>query len=236
MLLAVDTSTAQVGLALYDEEHVAAEMIWHSHQHHTVEVAPALAELLRRCGASLGDVDVVAVALGPGSFTALRVGMALVKGLALPRKLPIVGIPTLDVLAAGYPASKMPLAAVLQAGRGRIAVGWYRCAPVARERKTTSGAIGQPRWKASEEAVVQTVEELVAAIEEPTIVVGELSADDRLRMARKKVKITLAPLSLCVRRPSVLAELAWARWRAGATDDAQTLAPVYLQFDQALRA
>ncbi len=123
MLLAVDTSTAQIGLALYDGVQVAAESIWYSHQRHTVDLAPALAELMSRAGVKITDLQAIGVAIGPGSFTALRVGLAFIKGLALARKLSVVGIPTLDVLAAAQPATKLPLAAVLQAGRGRIAVG-----------------------------------------------------------------------------------------------------------------
>lgn len=232
MLLAVDTSTAQVGLALWDGNSVRAEMIWISRQHHTVEVAPALAELMRRCGTSMADVEALAVATGPGSFTALRVGIALVKGLALPRNLPIVGIPTLDVLAAGYPTSKMPMAAVLQAGRGRIAVGWYRCTAGVRDRKPATGVGSPSHWRSDGAAQVMTVEELADSIDEPTIVLGELTADERQRLARKKVKVTLAPLTLCVRRPAILAELAWGRWRGGQTDDPRALAPTYLPLNQ----
>src|SRR5512134_2940864 len=100
MLLAVDTSTAQVGLAIYDGSQVIGEYAWRTSQRHTVELAPAVAELLARCGVSVDTVQVLAVALGPGSFTSLRVGLSLVKGLAISRKLPVIGIPTLDILAA----------------------------------------------------------------------------------------------------------------------------------------
>ena len=62
------------------------------------------------------------MALGPGSFTSLRVGLAFVKGLALARHLPIIGIPTLDVVAAAQEVRDLPLAAVLQAGRGRFSL------------------------------------------------------------------------------------------------------------------
>src|SRR5512138_413926 len=120
MLLAVDTSTAQIGLGLYDGGQVIAESLWYSEQHHTVELAPAVADLLRRAVVSMAQVEVIGVAIGPGSFTALRVGLAFVKGLSLSRKLPLIGIPTLDILAAAQPAVKLPLLAVLQAGRGRI--------------------------------------------------------------------------------------------------------------------
>src|SRR5690348_1308116 len=117
MLLAVDTSTAQVGLALFDGNQVLGEMTWTTRQHHTTELAPALAGLLGRSGASMEQVDALGVAIGPGSFTSLRVGLSFVKGLALARSLPIVGIPTLDIIAAAQPVSESQLITVLQAGR-----------------------------------------------------------------------------------------------------------------------
>ncbi len=231
MLLAIDTSTAQVGLALCDEGRIGAESIWYSRQHHTIEVAPALVDLLRRCGVSMSAVEAIAVAIGPGSFTALRVGLALAKGLALPRKLPMIGVPTLDVLAAGNPTSKMPLAAVLQAGRGRIALGWYRPALPARERKSISVPPALGGWRADGSARVTTVADLADSIERPTMVAGELTAEERQRLARKKVNVVLAPLALCVRRPAILAEMAWERWRSGQVDDPSALAPIYLQLN-----
>src|SRR5512138_1031812 len=107
MLLAVDTSTAQVGLALYDGSQVVSEYAWRSSQRHTVELAPAVAELLARSSLTMDNVQALGVALGPGSFTSLRVGLSLVKGLALARHLPLVGIPTLDILAAAQPSSRL---------------------------------------------------------------------------------------------------------------------------------
>ena len=124
MLLAVDTSTTQVGLAIYDGAQVLGEFAWRSGQRHTVELAPAIAELLAHCALTMNDVNALGVALGPGSFTSLRVGLALVKGLALSRHIPLIGIPTLDILAHAQPVSKLPLAVAIQAGRGRYALGW----------------------------------------------------------------------------------------------------------------
>ncbi|NTW35799.1 MAG: tRNA (adenosine(37)-N6)-threonylcarbamoyltransferase complex dimerization subunit type 1 TsaB, partial [Syntrophobacteraceae bacterium] len=97
MILAVDTSTPQIGLALYDGARVLAESLWISKARQTVELAPAVAEMLARTGQTIAEVTALAVALGPGSFTSLRVGLSFVKGLALSRNLPLIGIPTLDV-------------------------------------------------------------------------------------------------------------------------------------------
>jgi tRNA threonylcarbamoyladenosine biosynthesis protein TsaB len=105
MLLAIDTSTARMGLALYDGVSVPGEFIWRSDLHHTQELAPALAELLRRVDIKMKAVTALGVALGPGSFTSLRVGLAFVKGLVLARHIPVIGIPTLDIVAAAIPLS-----------------------------------------------------------------------------------------------------------------------------------
>jgi tRNA threonylcarbamoyladenosine biosynthesis protein TsaB len=222
MLLAIDTSTAQIGLALYDGTSVPGEFFWHSGLHHTQELAPALAELLRRVGIKMNAVNALGVALGPGSFTSLRVGMAFVKGLVLARHLPIIGIPTLDIVAAAVPLPdpasetglRRRLAAVLQAGRGRLALGWYDA--------------GENEWLADGPATVTTADELADKIHKPVILCGEMSADERHRLARKYKNVFLASPAQCVRRPGILAELAWQKWQAGNINPAAALAPIYL--------
>jgi tRNA threonylcarbamoyladenosine biosynthesis protein TsaB len=217
MLLAIDTSTAQVGLALYDGNQILSEMTWTTRQHHTTELAPALAGLLSRCGVPMDMVSALGVAVGPGSFTSLRVGLSLVKGIALARHIPVIGISTLDIIAAAQPAGKHPLAVVIQAGRKRIAVGWYKC--LKNEWQSEGGILGA------------TIDELADKIESPTYIAGELSSEDRSRLARKRVNILLASPVYCIRRPSILAELAWARWQNDDVDDAASLAPVYLHVE-----
>ncbi|HVM71430.1 MAG TPA: tRNA (adenosine(37)-N6)-threonylcarbamoyltransferase complex dimerization subunit type 1 TsaB [Anaerolineales bacterium] len=231
MLLAIDTSTAQIGLALYDGASVPGEFVWHSGLHHTEELAPALAELLRRVDIKMNAITALGVALGPGSFTSLRVGLAFAKGLTLACQIPIVGIPTLDIVAAAVPLpgpsaaplapearmqeqARLRLAAVVQAGRGRLALGWYRA--------------GAGEWEADGPVMVTTLDELAGQIHEPVIVCGELSADDRQRLLREFANVTLASPAQCVRRPALLAELAWQKWQAGHADQAATLAPIYI--------
>jgi tRNA threonylcarbamoyladenosine biosynthesis protein TsaB len=217
MLLAIDTSTAQVGLALHDGERVLAEETWTSRQNHTIELAPALEEMFRRSGVGIADLKVIGVALGPGSFTSLRVGLALAKGLALARHLPLIGIPTLDIIATAQPASKLPLAAVVQAGRGRLGIGWYK--------NTKKG------WTATEPPRLGSAEELAKGIDHPTLIAGELSSEERQRLTRKYVNVSLASAAYCVRRPGILAELAWNRYQVGNPDAIASLAPIYLHLD-----
>ncbi|HET7143042.1 MAG TPA: tRNA (adenosine(37)-N6)-threonylcarbamoyltransferase complex dimerization subunit type 1 TsaB [Anaerolineales bacterium] len=214
MLLAIDTSTAQVGLALYDGAQVFGEMTWTTRQHHTTELAPALSGLLSRCGVSMDMVSALGVAVGPGSFTSLRVGLSMVKGIALARRIPVIGIPTLDIIAAAQPIGRYPLVAVIQAGRTRIAFSRYKSL--------------KNEWQVQGQVGSGTIDELADEIESPTHVAGELSAEDRNRLARKRVNVLLASPVNCVRRPAILAELAWTRWQKNDVDDAATLAPVYL--------
>lgn len=118
MLLAVDTSTQSIGVALYDGVQVLSEIVWVSDRYHTVELAPRVESMMEQSGVSSSDLRVVAVALGPGSFTGLRIGLAFAKGMALAKHLDIIGVPTLDILAASQPLDELPMAAILHAGRG----------------------------------------------------------------------------------------------------------------------
>jgi tRNA threonylcarbamoyladenosine biosynthesis protein TsaB len=257
VLLAVDTSTQWVGLALYDGLQVISEEVWMAQNHHTVELSPALATLFKRSGVATSQLRALGVAVGPGAFTSLRIGLGVVKGMALALHLPVVGVPTLDILAAAQPVQNLPMAVVLQAGWGRLAVGWYRKQEVSRDPHNAEadhrGADGQPQpaegadanlpraegprhrkgrlsavWAAQGEARVMTVEELSQSIRRPTIVCGELSGAERQILARKRKTILLASPAQAIRRPAYLAEIAWRRWQAGQVDDPVTLAPVYL--------
>jgi tRNA threonylcarbamoyladenosine biosynthesis protein TsaB len=220
MLLAIDTSTRWVGLALYDGAQVFGETVWQSQSHHTIEVAPAVESLMARSGVKPADLNVIAAALGPGSFTSLRIGLGLAKGLALSLGIPIVGIPTLDFLAFSQPVRDLPMAAVLQAGRDRLAVGWY---------KVESGS-----WTSYGELQVLHIEELAALIHKPTLVIGELTAEERQTLARKRKNVVLASPAHSLRRPGFLAEMAWRRWQQGAVDEPVSLAPLYLHVAEAI--
>ena len=220
MLLAIDTSSQWIGLALYTNDQVTAEAVWQARERHTVELAPAIRELLERGGAAPAQLTGIAVALGPGSFTGLRIGLAIAKGMALALHIPLIGIPSLDALVAAQPVSEMPMAAVLHAGRGRLAVVWY------------ANMMGE--WLSQGEPKVMTAAELSTTIRKPTLVVGELSIEERQLLARKRVNVRLASPAQSLRRPSYLAELGWKRLQAGKVDEIIGLAPIYLHVGEAI--
>jgi len=218
VLLAIDTSTRTIGLALYDGARVLCESTWTSVDYHTVELAPAIDEALRRAVVSPKEIEALAVASGPGSFTGLRIGMALAKGMALLHRRPIIGVPTLDILASAQPLLDIPLVAVLRAGRGRLAVGWYTAEDSA--------------WRSSKEIAVWTPQELADQIRQPVYVCGELTEVERVWISRVCPEVILASAAQSLRRAGYLAELAWKRWKTGKTDDPASLSPIYLHYNE----
>jgi tRNA threonylcarbamoyladenosine biosynthesis protein TsaB len=213
MLLAVDTSTRMIGAALYDGVQVVAETTWKSRNHHTIELAPAVAVILESTEIEFAALKVVGVAIGPGSFTGLRIGLAFAKGLAFSLSIPIIGIPTLDVLAAAQPVSDMRLACVLEAGRSRYAVGWY--------------IPDNEQWIPSGEMENLTIDSLIEKMQGPTLVCGEMNKVFRDRLTQEGENIVLSTPAQAVRRPALLAELSWGRWTNGVTDDPSAIKPIY---------
>jgi tRNA threonylcarbamoyladenosine biosynthesis protein TsaB len=218
MLLALDTSTRTIGLALFDGVQILSEMMWQTKDYHTVELAPAVAGMLAQSEVKTSDLTALAVAIGPGSFTGLRIGLALAKGMALASHLSLVGVPSLDILAAAQPLRQGPMVAVLRAGRGRLAVNWYQASNSA--------------WRPKGTLAVLTAQELSERIQEPTLVCGELTEEEQRLLARKRKNVILAPAAQSVRRPAWLAELGWKRWLTGRVDNPNTLSPIYLHFNE----
>jgi tRNA threonylcarbamoyladenosine biosynthesis protein TsaB len=134
--------------------------------------------------------------------------------MALSHHLAMIGVPSLDVLAAAQPVLPVPMAAVLRAGRGRLAVAWYQA--------------GSDHWQPVGKVEVLTAADLAQGIQRPTYVCGELTSEERRLLSRKRKNVLLASPAHCVRRPGFLAELGWQRWQAGQVDNPVTLAPFYL--------
>ena len=127
MLLAIDTSSRYGGAALADENgQVVEARLWRSTANHTAQLMPAVAELLAAQGIRAADLTGVATALGPGPFSALRVGVSAAKGLAMAGGLPIVGIDTLALEAGPHLTPDGIVSAWLDAGRNEVAAGWFR--------------------------------------------------------------------------------------------------------------
>jgi tRNA threonylcarbamoyladenosine biosynthesis protein TsaB len=217
LLLAIDTASRVTGLALYDQAGLHMEQLWLSGDNHTVELMPYI---VRACGQqdlTPSALQAVAVSLGPGSFTGLRVGLSVAKGLALALGIPVLGVPTLDAMAYAHCREVLPVCAVLPAGRGRWCAALY-------------GSGGASGWQRSSDYVLVTADDLMGLLQEPTLICGDLDQllVEALRAGAAERAVIASP-ALRMRRAGYLAELAWQRLSAGEQDELSSLAPIYLQ-------
>jgi tRNA threonylcarbamoyladenosine biosynthesis protein TsaB len=214
LILAVDTATAYASVALWRPYQVLAEQTWLSRGNHTVELMPTIVEMMAREGVQPKELTGLAVTKGPGSFTGMRIGISLVKGMALALGLPVAAIPTLEVIAHGQSCRFLPLRAVLQAGRGRLCWADFRW-----ER----GA-----WRQVGGLQLGRLPELVAGIERRTLFAGELGEQEVAY-----IQESLGPAAVIaspaegLRRAAYLAEIAYRRLKRKQAEEL-TFSPTYL--------
>lgn len=209
MLLAIDTATTRASIALHDGQTLRSECTWEAVNRHTTTLAARIAQMLAASDLTPAALTAVAVCIGPGSYTGVRIGVALAKGIAVARQLPLIGISTLDILVAAQPCDDRPLYAVFAAGRQRAGFARYHW--------------NDGSWSAQTEVTMGTWAELFAQIDEPAILVGEIETAS----LPANTYVTVPAPALHLRRAGFLADLAWARLRAGQTDDPTILQPLY---------
>jgi tRNA threonylcarbamoyl adenosine modification protein YeaZ len=216
MELAIDTSTETASIALSREGEVIAELTWYAGQNHTAELVPSIIDLLRRADSGLKDIRGLVVAMGPGSFNGLRVAMSTAKGLGFALGLPLVGISTLEVEAYPYALTRLPVCAMIGAGRGEVAAALFQSR--------------RGRWRRLLDEHITTVDDLLPRIGGRTVFCGRIPAE-----AESRLRDELGGRALVVsggaalRRAGYLAQLGWARMKDRGSDPIPTLQPLYLR-------
>jgi tRNA threonylcarbamoyladenosine biosynthesis protein TsaB len=212
-LLAVETSTRAGGVALLEGERVRGEYLLDVTATHSERLMPAIDRLLADVGWAATDLQGLAVAVGPGSFTGLRIGLSVVKGLALALGIPIAAVPTLDALATALPFAALPICPVLDARKGEVYCSLYRWDGTGMRREWDYLALAP---------------DLVAArLTEPVILLGDGSALVRAPHGR------LAPPHRRGPSAAAVAVLGLTRLEAGQTVSAAELVPIYLRPSEA---
>lgn len=125
LILGITTSTPQIGLAVGGQEGVLSTWSAVRGRHHAELVTPAIAEVCASAGIELSEVGLVAVDIGPGLFTGLRVGVATAKAAALALGVPMIGVSSLDLLAFRVRYASRTVTAVIDARRGELFVASY---------------------------------------------------------------------------------------------------------------
>ena len=175
-ILTIDTSSNCSSVALSHGATLLGECILGEDRCHSGRLMDSISSLLAAAGLTPDGLDALAVSLGPGSFTGVRVGIATVKGLALATGKPVVGFSSLAMLAMNLPFSSAQVAPMFDARKGEVYAGLYRCNSL--PEPLTPDAVLSP-------------ERFLAAIDTPTIFVGE----GALRY-RELISSTLGELAL----------------------------------------
>ncbi len=212
-LLAVETSTLAGGVALLEGDRVRGEYVLDVTATHSERLLPAIDRLMADAGWAPADLQGLAVAIGPGSFTGLRIGLSAVKGLALALGIPVAAVPTLDAMAAGLPFAALPVCPVLDARKGEV----YAC------RYRWEGDGMRREW----EYLALPPEALAARLDGPTVLIGDGAAAVRSPHARP------APPHRRLPSPAAVGVLGLARLRAGQHVDPAALVPLYLRPSEA---
>ena len=213
----MDTSTRTGSVAVLAGEDVLAESSRKVPGTHSEYLIPEIDRMMKENGLGLGDLDAVAVGLGPGSFTGTRIGLSTAKGLALGTGLPVVGVSSLDAIARSVALAGFQTCPMLSAGKGEVYAALYGSAAEGGLKKRTGD-------------LVLTPFALVEMIEEPTIFVGGGALLHRGFLSDRLGGLALfASSDLRLPRAAVIARLAAERLREGETDDPGGLAPNYVR-------
>jgi tRNA threonylcarbamoyladenosine biosynthesis protein TsaB len=212
-VLALETSTLAGGVALVDGERLVAEYVLDVSVTHSERLMAAVDRVLADARWAPRDLEGLAVSIGPGSFTGLRIGVSTAKGLAWALGVPIAAVPTLDAMAAVLAWAALPVCPVLEARRGEVYASLYR----------HDGDGLRREW----DYLALSPEELAARLTEPTLLIGDGAAAITSPHARRPPPPRRVPSPACV------AVLGRERLRLGDSVGAAELTPLYLRPSQA---
>jgi tRNA threonylcarbamoyladenosine biosynthesis protein TsaB len=215
LLLALDTATGKGSVALTDGGRLLGESSLESQGAYLTLLLPGIEALLKATGRRLEEVEAIGASAGPGHFTGLRIGVATAKALAWALEIPLVPVPTLEVLAAQVPSQSQPLAVLLDAKRGEVFYGLY-LSPEERPRLLA----GPERLK---------VEDLPARLPPPPLMLTGPGLDAHRRFLQAALPdLPWAPPEAHYPRARTVARLARVRLAEGLTVPPAQLVPTYL--------
>ena len=222
VILALETATMCGSVALVVENRCVAEFSLQTGETHSRRLLAGVDWLLQETAIERSAIDAVAVSLGPGSFTGLRIGLATAKGLAMAAGAKLIGVGTLDGLAAQFfAAGDILICPVLDARKKEIYCGFYRC-----------DNQGIPRLQ--EECQVISPETLCKRIDEPVVLLGD-GTEVYGHLFREKLAglLKVAPPGTYFPRAATIGLLALAKWQGEEFLDPATAEPIYIRLSEA---
>lgn len=220
LVLGIETSTLQGGVAIVGEAGLVSEYTLNVEVTHSERLLPAIDRVLQDAGLALADLGGLAVSIGPGSFTGLRVGLSTVKGLAYATGLPVAAVSTLEAMAWALPGARGPICPVLDARKNEVYAALFQHAPDGLETLVEEAALSP--------------EALCAKIKKPTLFLGDgLVPYGDLFRERLGERYLLPPAIQRGPRPACVAALGRALLLRGEAGVLADLVPRYLRPSEA---
>ena len=220
IVLGINTSTLEGSVALMGDQALISEYILNVQATHSERLLPSIDRLLEETGLHFSELSGIAVTVGPGSFTGLRIGLASAKGLAMASSLPLVGVSTLEAMARNLPFCRYPICPLLNARKGEVYWSLYQFE-------------GEKVIQMEQDAV-SPPEAVANRIREKTVFLG-CGAVDYARRIKEilEERALFAPLIAGTVRASVVAEMGMERLKRGEKDDPAALVPRYVRRSEA---
>ncbi|MDF2569256.1 MAG: tsaB [Sporomusa sp.] len=215
-ILAIDTATLVSSVAIATPDTLVAELTVQTRKTHSERLVPHISSLLTMAEIPQNRLKAVAVSIGPGSFTGLRIGLATAKALAYALNIPLIGVPTLAALAFACPSPGALLAPMLDAQKGNVYLGLYEW------NAGTLVEVEPPRVVAFTEANAE-----LAAKGRPVLLLGEAAVMYRDDIAHP------APPHVVIPRAGSVAVMAQQMYSQGIRHDVATLEPLYIRRSEA---
>lgn len=218
LILALDTATPQVGIAIGSDAGVLGQLQLTGSQRHAEQLAPGVEYLCEQLGIGCNQFCAIAVDIGPGLFTGLRVGITTAKVMAQALRIPVIGVSSLDLLAFEARSSHGFVVPAIDARRGEVFYASYRQVPGGVQR-VSDYQVASPE---------DLVAELVASGHESTLLVGDGAQRYASSFAGLK-KVELGGTFLVHPQPSALLDLAAAKYQREEFQQPWELGPMYLR-------
>ncbi len=218
MILAFNTSTPQFSIALMGEEGtILSEYYMASTSKNFRQFMPGIHFMLSNSKVVTKDIKALIVATGPGSFTGLRVGLSEAKGMAQGLQIPLIGVSTLEAMAAQLPYVRQPVCPVIHSRKGEVFAALF------------SWSDGQRMMRTRQDTCLR-IEDLPSVIAKPTLFLGN-DFNKQAHLIREMLgrKAELAPAHLWNLKASAVGALGLKRFLAEDFDDLQELVPTYFR-------
>jgi len=213
-ILAFDTTTKYLTVAVKDGEKILSHIHKDMGMNHSALLVSTIDSMLKEAQLELKDLDAIALSIGPGSFTGLRIGVSTAKALSLAAEIKVVSVPTLDVIAYNYIGKSEYIAPILDAKKKRVYSAFYR---------SLEGSI-----KKISDYLLTDIDSLLSSLHQPTLFFGDGLSIYKDYMKSKSKFVKISSEADWYPRGEIVAKLGMEKLEKGTKENIDSLAPMYL--------